>query len=212
MLFAIVFWALCMQFFTSIILFTERNVNREFLGWTIPTGMFSSLIGLFVILLSPLFSMLWIWLNKTKRNPPTTVKFSMGLLLIGANFFVLALGSYLANDTGRVGLEWLLLGYLLFVCGELCLSPIGLSMVTKLAPKKLVGALIGVWFLTIAIGYAIAGRIAAVGHVPKEQFELVRSNAVYGSLFSYIGLTALLCGLFLLLLTPKLRNMMEENR
>ncbi len=158
--FSITFWAFFEQAGSSITLFTDMNVNREIFGITIPTSVFQSVNPLFIILLAPIFSSLWIALSKRNREPNTSVKFSMGLFNLGLGFGVLVIGSMLAGDDGKVSMLFLFFGYMLHTMGELCLSPVGLSMVTRLAPARLVSMVMGAWFLSMALAQHLGGTIA----------------------------------------------------
>lgn len=139
--FAVTFWAFFEQAGSSINLFTDRNIDRTVFDWTIPASVFQSVNPLFIILLAPLFSSLWLRLGNKAADPPTPVKFALGILLLAAGFAALAVGASAAGADGKTSMLWLLLGYLLITTGELSLSPVGLSMITRLAPAKLVGVL-----------------------------------------------------------------------
>jgi len=158
--FSITFWAFFEQAGSSITLFTDYNVNRQLFGFTLPTSIFQSVNPLFIILLAPIFSTLWIALSRRNREPNTPVKFAMGLVLLGLGFGAFVLGASLAGDNGMVSMIFLILGYMLHTSGELCLSPVGLSMVTRLAPAKLVSMIMGAWFLSIAMAQFLGGTIA----------------------------------------------------
>ncbi|MEI6576352.1 MAG: peptide MFS transporter [Bacteroidota bacterium] len=146
------FWMGYEQAGGSFNLYTERYVNRVVLGWEIPTTWFQSVNPLFVVALSPLFSWLWLSLGKKGKDPSTPVKMGIAMLFLGVGFFfmlaaVLQRGGDHAPDTAKVGMYWLLFTYLFHTIAELCISPIGLSMVTKLAPVKMISMFVGVWFL-----------------------------------------------------------------
>lgn len=158
--FSITFWALFEQAGSSITLFTENNVNREIFGVTIPTSVFQSVNPLFIILLAPIFAGLWVALSKRNREPNTTIKFSLGIIQLGLGFGIFVLGATFAGDSGLVPVIFLLMGYMLHTTGELCISPVGLSMVSKLAPARLVAMVMGAWFLSFSMAQHLGGAIA----------------------------------------------------
>ncbi len=165
--FSIAFWALFEQAGSSITLFTENNVNRDVLGLIIPTSVFQSVNPLFIILLAPIFASLWVALAKRNREPNTTIKFALGIILLGAGFGIFVLGADFAGKDGLVPVIFLLLGYLLHTTGELCLSPVGLSMVTRLAPLRLVAMVMGAWFLSSSMAQHLGGTIATLTSTEK---------------------------------------------
>ena len=153
---SIVFWTFFEQAGTSITLFTERNVDR--LG--IPSSLFLSLNPLFILLLAPFFSRLWTSLGAKGKDISTPMKFAIAILQVGLGFLAFVVGAAFVNDQGMVSIIWLVLGYLLHTTGELCLSPIGLSMVTKLAPVKIAGMVMGIWLLSSSLAQNLAGVVA----------------------------------------------------
>ncbi|MCX6272933.1 MAG: peptide MFS transporter [Bacteroidetes bacterium] len=159
--FVIFFWAGYEQAGGSFNLYTERYINRTVMGWEIPTEWFQSVNPLFVVALSPLFSWLWMALQKRGKNPSTPVKMGIAFLFLGIGFLFMVGAVIQRGGNGGVtikaGLLWLLLTYLFHTVAELCLSPIGLSMVTKLAPLKLASLFVGVWFLSSFVANTIAG-------------------------------------------------------
>lgn len=151
-----VFWAFFEQAGSSITLFTENNVDK--LG--IPTSIFQSVNPLFIVALGGLFSSMWMFLSKKKLEPNTPLKFALGIFQLGLGFGLFVLGAVNASESGMVGVIYLLLGYLLLTTGELFLSPVGLSMVTKLSPQKLVAMVMGVWFISSSLAHIVGGVIA----------------------------------------------------
>jgi proton-dependent oligopeptide transporter, POT family len=154
------FWSGFEQAGSSLNLFAERYTQRTLLGWTIPAGWFQSLGAIFVITLAPVIAGLWLKLGRRGRDPSLPVKFALGLLLLGCGFLVMAGASLPVAGGHKVWPTWLITTYLLHTLGELCLSPVGLSSVTKLAPQRLVGQMLGTWFLATSLGNLIAGRLA----------------------------------------------------
>lgn len=210
--FSIAFWALYLQTFMSLTLFIERNVDRHFFGWTILTAMYQAINPFFIIILSPLFAMFWLRLGKKKTNPSFPIKFVLGILFIGIGFLTLSLNINLASKTGIVASIWVVLMLFLQTCGELSLSPVGLSAVTSLSPPNLSGMLMGVWFLALAAAYAIAGKIADLTAIPQQHLNVaVDSAKIYGHNFLYFGIFAIIAALLLLVCTPFLNRMIESE-
>ncbi len=160
-LFAVLFWGAYEQAASTLGLFADRHTAREMLGFTIPSSWFVSIQALFVILLSPVFA--WLWVRLGPKEPSTPMKFAFGLLLAGVSFILLLPAGIMAGRDGvLVSPLWLVAAYFIQVMGELCLSPVGNSVVTKLAPARVVGLMMGVWFLSIAGGNKLAGWAAGL--------------------------------------------------
>ena len=158
---SVVFWAFFEQAGSSMNLFAERNVDRHMLGFDVQATQFQSLNPAFILLLGPVFSLLWVALARRGFEPSTPAKFGLGVLQVGLGFAALVYGAQQADSSGLVAAGWLALAYLLHTTGELCLSPVGLSMVTKLSVPRVVGLMMGVWFLSSAFSHYVAGLIAA---------------------------------------------------
>jgi POT family proton-dependent oligopeptide transporter len=194
------FWSGFEQAGSSLNLFAERYTERLLLQYTIPAGWFQSLGAMFVISLAPVVAAVWLRLARRDLNPPLPVKFALGLMLLAAGFLVMAGASSLVAAGQKVWPQWLVTTYLLHSLGELCLSPVGLSSVTKLAPRRLVGQMMGTWFLATSLGNLIAGltagRFSAEGvtHMPGRYLQIV--------------LMAAGAGLLLLLCTKPIRKLM----
>jgi POT family proton-dependent oligopeptide transporter len=161
------FWAFFEQAGSSLTLFTDRNVDRGILGWTMPTSWGQFFNPAFIVLFGSVFSLIWVVLGRKGRDPSIPGKFGIALVQLGAGYGVLVLGAAWGVD-GIVPLMFLVLCYLLHTTGELCLSPVGLSAVTKLAPQKIVGMVMGAWFLSISAGHKIAGFVNALAGVRPE--------------------------------------------
>jgi proton-dependent oligopeptide transporter, POT family len=151
-----IFWAVYEQAGSSLNLFAERNTNRVVLGYQFPASWFQNVQPFFVILLAPVYA--WLWIRLGRREPSSPAKFSFGLFFVGLSFLVLLPAASHTN----VSPNWLNLSYFLSVVGELCLSPVGLSAMTKLAPARAVGFVMGVWFLSLSIGDWLAGRAGSL--------------------------------------------------
>ena len=192
---AAVFWAGFEQAGSSMNLFARDFTDRVILGWEMPAGMLQSVNALFIILLAPVVG--WVWVALGKRNPSIAVKFGIGLVLLGVGFLVLAWGAAQRDaDAARVGMRWLVVTYFFHTVGELCLSPVGLSSVTKLAPERLVSQMMGTWFMGAALGNLIAGL--AAGYVESMPVD---------ELFAVVAVPAIGGGVLFLLLSPLIRRM-----
>jgi POT family proton-dependent oligopeptide transporter len=171
---AVLFWAGFEQAGSSMNLFAERLTQRVILGWEMPASFLQSVNSIFIILLAPVFGALWVRLGR--RQPSTSAKMGFGLTFLAIGFLVLAWGASFTAGGARVSMFWLITTYLLHTVGELCLSPVGLSSVTKLAPRPLVGQMMGTWFMGSALGNLIAG-LAAGGFEGMGVEELFLSVA-----------------------------------
>lgn len=214
--FAIVFWVLSMQIFGSLVLFSDRLVDREVLGFEIAASQLQGLPAIIMIALTPVVGYLWIWLGRRQKNPSTPVKFACSLVLAGGAFLMPAVGHYFSADGMQVALPWFLMIYLLMVTGELCQAPIALSMVTKLCPKRVVGMMIGANFVSLAIGVSVAGELAAEYTLVEQAADgsLVDPAAAmetYTSAYAMFGLTAIGLGVFLYLISPIICNRMHDH-
>ncbi|HMJ13819.1 MAG TPA: peptide MFS transporter [Polyangiaceae bacterium] len=213
--FSMVFWAFFEQAGSSINLFTDRNVERTLFGAEIPASVFQSLNALFILMFGPLFGAMWVRLARIGKEPSTPLKFGLGIVQLGLGFAVLYFGASTAGPDGIVWLGWLVLGYLLHTTGELCLSPIGLSMITKLSPVRIGAMMMGTWFLASAFAQYIAGLIAmltgvsgedeAVARIPKPEETVM----IYGNVFGSIAVVAVVVGVLVLLVSPMLAKRMR---
>ena len=204
-IFTVIFWTLFEQAYTSMNLFADRILDRG----DIQASAFLSLNALFIIILAPVFA--WMWVKLGKYNPNTAVKFSLAIMLVGLGFGALVLGIN-TSGLGKVAMFWMVVTYLLHTCGELCLSPVGLSAVTKLSPHKMVGFMMGVWFLATASSEFIASvlaNIASVETTAGEITDLSVAKESYLTLFNYLFYTGVGVGLFLLALSPFIKKLMH---
>jgi len=184
-IFTILFWGAFEQAGSTLTLFAERHTRLSVLGFSFPSSWFQSEQPLFVIALAPVFA--WLWIRLGKREPSSPIKFTLGLLLVGLGFLVLAPAGFIAQSQhARVSPMWLTTLYLLHTFGELCLSPVGLSLVTKVAPKKIVGLMMGFWFLATSFGNFIAGWVAGFS-----------DTVPLGWLFGIVAIVAISAGLLL---------------
>lgn len=196
---AAVFWSGFEQAGSSMNLFADRLTDRSVLGFEVPTTWLQSVNPLFIILLAPVVGSLWVRLGS--KNPSIPAKFTYGLLLLGLGFLVLAWGATFAADGARVSPMWLVVTYFFHTVGELCLSPVGLSSITKLSPKRLVGQMMGIWFMATALGNLLAGLVAG----------LIQSLAV-PQLFGAVGLIVIGGALVMLLANGPVRRMAGDVR
>ncbi|HEU4681743.1 MAG TPA: peptide MFS transporter [Gemmatimonadales bacterium] len=195
---AAVFWSVFEQQGSTLNLFAERNTNTTIFGYRFPASWFQSLNALFIITLAPVFA--WLWIRLGSKDPPELVKFTAGLVLAGLGFGVLILAAEAAESGVRVSPVWLAVVYLLHTAGELCLSPVGMSAVTKLAPARIAGLTMGVWFLALSVGNYLGGRVAGL----YEGFALPE-------LFGAVAAYALLAAIVLALLIKPVRRMLATS-
>jgi proton-dependent oligopeptide transporter, POT family len=196
-LFAALFWGAYEQAGSTLNLFADRHTRLNVLGFTFPSSWFQSVQPIFVILLAPVFAALWMRLGP--REPSSPAKFTLGLLFISLAFLILVPAGALAQSGGgtRVSPWWLVAAYFVSELGELCLSPVGLSVVTKLSPVRIVGLMMGVWFLSNALGNKIAGWAAGfMGALPLA------------TLFGTVAAVTLVATIILFLLTRPVRRLM----
>lgn len=197
------FWAGFEQAGSSLTLYTDEFIDRTVLGWTIPTSWFQSVNPLFIVLLGPVIAGIWTYLAKRGKDLSIPVKMGLGMVLLGIGFLfmigaVMERGGDVADSTIKAGLSWLIITYLFHTIGELCLSPIGLSMITKLAPVQYASMLMGVWFLSPFVAQIIGGYIASY---------VERLGAF--TIFSAIAAFVILAGVVLFFLSRKLIRMMH---
>jgi POT family proton-dependent oligopeptide transporter len=208
----VVFWALFEQSAGSMTLFADRVVDRSLGSTTFTASQFGSLNAGFIMLLAIPFAALWTWLAKKDLEPTTPVKFALGIIQAGLGFGALVLGSQFPNEAGQVAMIWLILAYLLHTTGELCLSPVGLSAVTKLSIQNVVGVSMGTWFLATALSETVATRIGRMAAIPTEAGEtadIAGALATYTQLFEFLMWLGLGVGLFMLLISPVLKRWMH---
>jgi POT family proton-dependent oligopeptide transporter len=158
---AAIFFAEFEQAGSTLNLFADRSTDLSIGGWEFPSSWLQSVNSIFIILFAPVFAWLWIWLGRRRSEPSGPAKLGFGLALTGAGFAVLAAAAIFAEQGIKVSPMWLVVTYFLHTCGELCLSPVGLSAMSKLAPVRLGGLIMGVWFLGVSAGNYVGGRAAA---------------------------------------------------
>ncbi len=181
------FWAGFEQAGASFNLFADRHTDRMVFGWDMPAGVLQAVNPLFIIIFAPVFAAIWVTLGRRNLDPSSPAKFGLGLILMGAGFLVMYWAAGYVVQGEKVLPTWLLLTYLLHTFGELCLSPVGLSSMTKLAPARFVGQVMGVWFLATAVGNNLAGQFAGeidpdnLPAMPGEFLDLFWWGAIAGA-------------------------------
>jgi POT family proton-dependent oligopeptide transporter len=191
------FWSEFEQAGSTLNLFGDRATRTSILGWSFPSSYYQSLQPLFIITFAPVFA--WSWMRLGSRDPSSPAKFGLGLLFVGAGFVILVVAAGLAANGVKVSPMWLVLTYLLHTFGELSLSPVGMSAVTKLSPARVTGLMMGLWYLGISVGNFIGGRLASLyGSMPLP------------TLFGAIGGFGIAAGLVMFALTPPIRRLMGE--
>ncbi|HEY8883022.1 MAG TPA: peptide MFS transporter [Dermatophilaceae bacterium] len=180
-----IFWSGFEQAGSSMNLFAEKLTNRNIGGWEMPTSWLQNVNPIFIIVLAPVFGYLWTWLARRKKNPSIPLKFALGLIGLSVGFFVLAWGSAGVTKPGSVAITWLVVTYFLHTVGELCLSPVGLSSITKLAPRNRISQMMGLWFVATALGNLFAGLTAG-------GLENKTPAAVFSSVAIYVGVAAII--------------------
>jgi POT family proton-dependent oligopeptide transporter len=208
-----VFWTLFEQAGSSLTLFADRNTDRSVFGlFTMSAPQTQNFNPVAIVLLAPVMSALWGWLAKRRLEPSIPVKFGIALTGVGGGFLFLVLGAHFAGPDFKVGLWWLAGLYLIHSLAELCISPVGLSMITKLSLARVVGLMMGVWFLSIAVAEYVGGLVAQLGSVATVGGEITDpqlSLATYLRVFTEIGWAAVAIGLVLLALAIPLRRLMH---
>jgi POT family proton-dependent oligopeptide transporter len=191
---------------------TDRNVDRVLFGFEIPAAAFQSINAFFIITLAPLFNFLWISLARRGWEPSTPAKFALSLIQLGLGFLLLVYGASLATDPTQVAVIWIVLLYLLHTTGELCISPVGLSMTSRLSVPGVVGMMMGCWFLASAAGNYVSGTIAAMTGSDTVGGEIVDPAAAlqtYMDVYQTAGLYSIAAGLLALLIVPIIKHYMH---
>lgn len=210
MIINISFWACFEQAGTSLTLFADRNVDRMIFGWEMPASMTQFFNPFFIITFGSIFSIMWVKLSAIGKNPSIPLKFAFGIIQLAAGFLLTQVGMQFVNESFQVPLLTLFFLYMLHTTGELFLSPIGLSMVTKLAPKNIAGTAMGAWFLSFAIANYVGGKIAAItgGH-GGETLTGQAGLDQYVSIFTTIGFVLLGFAVLIILLNKPIKKLMH---
>lgn len=210
-IFSVLFWAFFEQSGGSLSLFAFNNLHNNLLGFTIdPNVVNNASNSVFVIIFSPLVGLLWIALAKKKIEPNTVVKFGLGFLFLAAAFYVFYATRFFADEKGMTSLDIFTIAYLVITLGELCLSPIGLSIMTKLSPKSMQGLMMGMWFLASAYGQYVAGILGAGMATTNENATLTEKLVSYTDGYKQLAIYALIAGVVMLVISPLVRKLMHE--
>lgn len=209
-IFSIFFWAFFEQSGGSLSLFASNNLHNKLLGITVdPVGTNNSANSLFVILFAALVGIIWLWLNKLKLEPNTIVKFGLGFLFLAGGFYVFYYTKFFADPDGKTSLNVFTFGWFIITFGELCLSPIGMSAMTKLSPHKLQAMIMGMWFLASAYGQYFAGILGANISKASEHASNLEKLYVYADGYKQLALYALIAGVLLIVISPLVKKLMQ---
>jgi POT family proton-dependent oligopeptide transporter len=206
------FWALFEQAGSSLNLLTARLVDRTIFGWSVPGPVFQSLNSGYIFLFAPLVAWLWIWLAKRDLNPSTPVKFALGVAMAGLGFLALVGGMQGSGEVGLTPVIFIFLIYWIHTMGELMVSPVGLSAVTKLAPARIVGMTMGAWFLYSGLSNFLAGIIArttGAETIGGQMTNVAAAKAGYIEVYAQVGFIALGISVLMLLISPVITKMMQ---
>ncbi len=199
---AAVFWAAFEQAGSTFNLFADRHVDNQIAGYHFPSSWWQSINAMWIIVLAPVFAWLWIVLDKRKLQPSTPLKFAIGLTFAALGFLVLVpAAGMIDSGVERVGISWLMMTYIIHTIGELCLSPVGLSAMTKLAPERIVGQMMGIWFLGAALGNFIGGRVGGL-------FSTFPLKSIFLAVFA----AALFFALVMFFLVPWMKRLMGDTK
>lgn len=202
---SILFWALFEQAGSSLNLYTDRHVDRNIFGFEVPASVFQSVNAIYIVLLAPLFAGLWTWLGRKGLEPSAPAKFGLALMQLGLGFLVLVAGAATGHLTPVL---FIFLIYLLHTTGELCLSPVGLSAMNRLAPAHMASLIMGTWFFASATGNFAAGLIAAATGSEAASGEGAGKEVVLG-VYSQIGWIAIAVGVGVLVISPLIKKLMH---
>ena len=209
--FSILFWGIYEQSGGSLSIFAAEHLDKKLLFFNAdPNGINNSGGAFFVIIFAFVFSFIWLWLSKRKMEPNTIIKFGLGFIFLGLGYYVLFATKFFATLQGITSLNIFTIALLVITFGELCLSPIGLSIMTKLSTEKLQGVMMGTWFLASAYGQYVAGIIGANMASAKEGATNYEKLITYTEGYKDLGIYALVAGLVLILISPFVKKLMQE--
>jgi len=210
-IFSIFFWAFFEQSGGSLSLFAVNNLHNTLAGFEVsPNGVNNSANSLFVIIFATLIGLLWIWMNKRKMEPNTVVKFGLGFLFLAGGFWIFYYTKFFADTTGKTSLNLFTFGWFIITFGELCLSPIGLSAMSRLSPQKTQAVMMGIWYLASAYGQYFAGLLGANIAIASENASNSAKLIVYADGYQQLAIYALIAGVALLLISPFVKKLMQE--
>ena len=210
-LFSIFFWAFFEQSGGSLSLFAANNLNDSIAGIKLdPNGVNNSANSLFVIIFASLLGVFWIWMNSRKIEPNTIVKFGLAFIFLALGFYVFYYTKFFADVNGRTSLNLFTFGWFIITFGELCLSPIGMSIMTKLSPQKTQAVLMGMWFLASAYGQYFAGLLGANIASASEKAKNLEKLYIYADGYKQLAIYALILGVILIVVSPLVKKLMAE--
>jgi POT family proton-dependent oligopeptide transporter len=210
-LFSIVFWAFFEQSGGSLSLFAANNLNNTVAGITLsPNGVNNSANSFFVIAFAALVGLVWLWMSKRKIEPNTIIKFGLAFLFLAGGFWIFYYTKFFADASGRTSLDLFTFGWFIITFGELCLSPIGMSAMTKLSPQKTQAVIMGMWFLASAYGQYFAGILGAnIAKASKNASNLEKLNT-YADGYYQLAIYALIAGVVLIIISPLVKKLMQD--
>jgi POT family proton-dependent oligopeptide transporter len=210
-IFSIFFWAFFEQSGGSLSLFAAHNLNNTVLGIPLdPNGVNNSANSFFVIAFAAIVGLVWLWLNKRKLEPNTVVKFGLGFLFLAGGFAVFYYTKFFADVNGRTSLDLFTFGWFIITFGELCLSPIGMSAMTKLSPQKTQAVIMGMWFLASAYGQYFAGLLGANIAEASTNASNLEKLSVYADGYKQLAIYAFIAGILLILIAPLVKKLMQD--
>jgi POT family proton-dependent oligopeptide transporter len=209
MIFSIFFWAFFEQSGGSLSIFAANNLDSHVLGIPLdPNGVNNAANSFFVITFAALLGLLWIWMNKKNLEPNTIVKFGLGFIFLSGGFYIFYYTRFFTNDIGITSLDLFTLGWLVITFGELCLSPIGMSVMTKLSPQRLQAVIMGMWFLASAYGQYFAGLLGANIAEASQNSTNLEKLMIYTDGYKQLGLYSLIGGAILIAISPLMKKLM----
>jgi POT family proton-dependent oligopeptide transporter len=209
MVFSIFFWSFFEQSGGSLSLFAANNLNNHVLGIELdPNGVNNSANSLFVIVFAGLLGLLWIWMNKRKVEPNTVVKFGLAFLFLAGGFYIFYLTKFLSDKEGFTSLDVFTVGWLVITLGELSLSPIGMSVMTKLSPQKLQAVVMGMWFLASAYGQYFAGILGANIAEASKDASNYDKLIVYADGYKQLAIYSVFIGIVMIVFSPWIKKLM----
>jgi POT family proton-dependent oligopeptide transporter len=210
-IFSIIFWGIYEQSGGSLSIFAANNLNQDLLGLD-PNGVNNSGGAFFILLIAVPIGLIWMWLNSKKLEPNTIIKFGLGFIFLGLGYYVIFATKFFANLQGITSLNIFTIALFVITLGEMCLSPIGLSIMTKLSTEKLQGMMMGMWFLASAYGQYVAGQIGAGMAKVKTGASNYDALITYTDGYKQLGLYALIAGIVLILVSPLVKKLMHGVR
>lgn len=209
-IFSVVFWAIFEQAGGSLSIYAAEHLKKDLIGLPIDPNMVNnSGNAMFVIFFAPVVGLIWLWLSNKRLEPNSVVKFGLGFLFLGLGFYTFFTGKFFADENGITSLNMFTFGYLIITFGEIALSPIGLSLMTKLSTQKLQGVMMGMWFLASAYGQYVAGLFGSA-ITPAETATPVEKLEVYSEGYKQFGIYAIIAGVILIAISPIIRKLMQD--